>query len=226
MSARTFSRRLFASLRTPASARAAARPAGRRFASTSVEHGAKQSSDLPWMIGSALVFGPAAVYLLTSSGKEKGKHNADAHHDKAAKAHAPSEELVKKEEAPAPAEDTEASKDEQPAEQSEAAPADDGAVTDDEGTTVSAKDVDASVKQASDSDSPADAQRAEEHDAKFSQGAPGQTAEAETEHEQKEKPGSSHSGTVQSEGDSGPTDLGDAREKSKSKQAPKEAAQD
>ncbi len=45
-----------------------------------------------------------AVYLLTSSGKEKGKHNADAHHDKAAKAHAPSEELVKKEEAPAPAE--------------------------------------------------------------------------------------------------------------------------
>ncbi len=116
----------------------------------------------------------------------------------------------------------------------EAAPADDGAVTDDEGTTVSAKDVDASVKQASvrtlilnsysarsdhtpeqDSDSPADAQRAEEHDAKFSQGAPGQTAEAETEHEQKEKPGSSHSGTVQSEGDSGPTDLGDAREKSK-----------
>ncbi|EIW59406.1 uncharacterized protein TRAVEDRAFT_28588 [Trametes versicolor FP-101664 SS1] len=216
MSARTFSRRLFASLRTPASARAAARPAGRRFASTSVEHGAKQSSDLPWM----------AAYLLTSSGKEKGKHNADAHHDKAAKAHAPSEELIKKEEAPAPAEDADASKDDEPAEKSDSAPADDGAVTDDEGTTASAKDVDASVKQASDSDSPADAQRAEEHDAKFSQGAPGQTADAETEHEQKEKPGSSKSGTVQGEGDKGPTDLGDAREKSKSNQAPKEAAQD
>ena len=51
---------------------------------------------------------PQAAYLLTSQGKDKGKHAADAHHGKAAKAHAPSEELVKepapKEEEPTPAE--------------------------------------------------------------------------------------------------------------------------
>ncbi|KAI0629741.1 hypothetical protein C8Q77DRAFT_1138165 [Trametes polyzona] len=232
MASRAFSRRVLAqSLRAPAAARAAARPAGRRFASSSVEHGAKQSSDTPWIIGSALVFGPAAVYILTSSGKEKGKHSADAHHAKAAKAHAPSEESLKKdeapqEEAPAPAQD-ESAKDEQPVEQ-----ADDGklhgssGLTDSEGTTISAEEANASMKQAFKSNIPEDAQRAEEKDDQFADGAPGQTSEAETKPDQKEKPGRSHTGTLQSEDDSGPTDLGDAREKATSKEAPKEASQD
>ncbi|KAI0662171.1 hypothetical protein C8Q70DRAFT_963368 [Cubamyces menziesii] len=232
MASRAFSRRLLSS-----ALRAPARPAGRRFASTSSGHGAKQSSDTPWMIGSALVFGPIAAYLLTSQGKDKGKHAADAHHAKAAKTHAPSEELVKepapKEEEPAPAE--EPAKDEQPAEQSEQEPASESsdgklhgapAMTDSEGTTASAEEINASMKQAFKANIPEDAQRAEEQDDKFSQGAPGQTEEAETKPDQKEKPGKSHTGTLQSDEDSGPTNLGDAREQAKSEKAPKEAAQD
>ena len=47
-------------------------------------------------------------------------------------------------------------------------------------------------------------------------GAPGQTSDAESEWEQVDKPERGvKTGTVQSEGASGPTDLGDAREKSK-----------
>ncbi|KAI0330463.1 hypothetical protein GY45DRAFT_1323594 [Cubamyces sp. BRFM 1775] len=230
MASRAFSRRLLSS-----ALRAPARPAARRFASSNASHGAKQGSDTPWMIGSALVFGPIAAYLLTSQGKDKGKHSAEAHHAKAAKAHAPSEELIKdpapKEEEPAPAE--EPAKDEQPAEQSEpASESADGklhgapAMTDSEGTTASAEEINASMKQAFKANIPEDAQRAEEHDDKFSQGAPGQTEEAETKPDQKEKPGKPHTGTLQSDEDSGPTDLGDAREKAKSKEAPKQAAQD
>ncbi|KAI0647817.1 hypothetical protein C8Q79DRAFT_1008220 [Trametes meyenii] len=217
MASRVFSRRVVAqALRAP---RAAVRPAGRRFASTSVEHGAKQSSDLPWIIGSALVFVPLGGYLLTSGGKDKGKHSADAHHAKAAAAHAPSEEqLPKSESAPAPVEEPKP-EDDKPAED---APADgklhgETALTDSEGTTVPAEEVDASVKQASNADVPEDAQRAEEQDAKFAEGAPGQTSEAETDHEQKEKPSART--------DTAPTDLGEAREQATSKEAPKEASE-
>ncbi len=57
-------------------------------------------------------------------------------------------------------------------------------------------------------DSPADAQREEAHEDKYASGAPGQTEESETDHEQKEKPTThSNPGTSQS----GPTDQGDAR---------------
>ncbi|KAI8994231.1 hypothetical protein BD414DRAFT_481827 [Trametes punicea] len=241
MASRAFSRRLLAhAFPVPAPARAAARPAARRLASTSVEHGAKQSSDMPWMIGSALVFGPIAVYLLSTQGKEKGKHLADKHHAAAAAAHAPSEELLKdsapkeedKEEQPpaeaAPPAEEEAPK-EEPAEQSDSS---DGklhgapAMTDSEGNTASAEEIDASMKQAFKANIPEDAQRAEEQDAKFASGAPGQTAEAETKPDQKEKPGRPHTGTLQSDEDSGPTNMGDAREKATSKEAPKQAAQD
>ena len=62
---------------------------------------------------------------------------------------------------------------------------------------------------------PVDAQQAEQNEDKYASGAPGQTEEAETDHEQKEKSGSAHTGTIQNEDDkSGPTDLGDAREAS------------
>ncbi|KAI0667761.1 hypothetical protein C8Q78DRAFT_1082050 [Trametes maxima] len=216
MASRLFSRRVVAhALRAP---RAAVRPAGRRFASTRVEHAAKQSSDLPWIIGSALIFVPLGGYLLTAGGKDKGKHSADTHHAKAAAAHAPSEEqLPKAESAPAPAEEPKS--EDKPAEE---APADgklhsETALTDSEGTTVPAEEVDASVKQASNADVPEDAQRAEEHDAKFAEGAPGQTSEAETDHEQKEKPSART--------DTAPTDIGEAREQATSKEAPKEASQ-
>ena len=112
-------------------------------------------------------------------------------------------------------------------------------MTDSEGTTASAEEVNASMKQAfvrtfarsisvganidfghfsvcgQESNIPVDAQQAEQNEDKYASGAPGHTEEAETDHEQKEKPGSAHTGTIQNEDDkSGPTDLGDAREAS------------
>ncbi|KAI0357502.1 hypothetical protein OH77DRAFT_1450959 [Trametes cingulata] len=215
MASRAFSRRLFAqSLRARA---AAPRPAaaGRRFASSEVAHEAKQSSDLPWM----------AVYLLTSSGKQKGHHAADVHHAKAGKAHSPSEQLINEGTLTASGEKSSAES------ESESAP-DDGkvhgapAMTDSEGNTASAEEIDASMKQAFKANMPEDAQRAEEKDSQFAEGAPGQTAEAETKPDQKEHPGSSHTGTLQSDDDSGPTNMGDARAKATSKEAPKQASQD
>ncbi|KAI0763579.1 hypothetical protein BD413DRAFT_665554 [Trametes elegans] len=220
MASRAFSRRFLAqSLRAPAAARAAARPAGRRLASTSVEHAAKTNSDTPWI----------ALYLLVSPGKDKGKHAADAHHAKAAKANAPSEQLLQdpapKEEEAAPAPEGGESSTEVENSTAQAvgssASSSDGklhgtpAMTDADGNTASAEEIDASLKLAFKANLPEDAQRAEAQDAKYSEGAPGQTSEAETDHEQKEKPGRPHTGTFQGDEDGGPTDLGDARESAK-----------
>ena len=63
-----------------------------------------------------------------------------------------------------------------------------------------------------------DAQASEEKQAKddkWAEGAPGQTSEAETKPDQKEKPGRSHTGTFQDSSDDGPTNLGDARKSAK-----------
>lgn len=60
-------------------------------------------------------------------------------------------------------------------------------------------------------DSPVDAQASEEkqaQDDKWAEGAPGQTSEAETKPDQKEKPS-------QKQGDESPSDLGEARQTSK-----------
>ncbi|KAI0373681.1 hypothetical protein BV20DRAFT_1118832 [Pilatotrama ljubarskyi] len=242
MASRAFSRRILAqSLRARAAAPRPAPAAGRRFASSDVAHGAKQSSDMPWIIGSALVFGPLGVYLLTSSGKQKGHHAADVHHAKAGKAHSPSEPLIQEGtlstsgETSAPAE--ESPKDEfvqeGPESQSQSASeSDDGkvhgapAMTDSEGNTASAEEIDASMKQAFKANMPEDAMRAEAEDSKYAEGAPGQTAEAEGKPDQEEHPGRPHTGTLQSDDDSGPTNMGDARAKATSKEAPKQASQD
>ena len=62
---------------------------------------------------------------------------------------------------------------------------------------------------------PEDAQREEARDATYGSGAPGQTEEAENKPDQKEKPGHSPQGTFKDEGESGPTDIGEAREGAK-----------
>ena len=72
-------------------------------------------------------------------------------------------------------------------------------------------------------DSPKEAIQAEatgsvpaESSTPYDNGAPGQTSDTESEWEQVDKPErGAKTGTVQGEGASGPTDLGDAREKSK-----------
>ncbi|KAI0754698.1 hypothetical protein C8Q80DRAFT_1266287 [Daedaleopsis nitida] len=234
-------------------ARFAARPvarastsSGRRFASTGAGHATKQSSDMPWMIGSAVVFGPMIAYLLSSPAKGKA-HAAEHHHAKPGISTIPgdssdSESAPKEEESVPSSSEVENSvaqavasdspKDSQDAEEAGSSPAsDDGkvhgapALTDSEGTTASAEEVNASMKQAFKSNLPEDAQRSEDHDTTYASGAPGQTEEAESKPDQKEKPGRSHQGTFQNEGDNGPTDLGDARQGAKSQQAPKQASE-
>ncbi|KAI0712481.1 hypothetical protein C8Q76DRAFT_694045 [Earliella scabrosa] len=219
----------------------AAAPTARssRFASTGAGHATKQASDMPWIIGSALVFGPLMAYLLTSGSKGKAKHAAEHHHAKPgissipAPSSAPKEEEsseVEKSVAQAVASDS--PKDAQAAEAADSSPAsEDGkvhgapAMTDSEGTTASAEEIDASMKQAfKKANLPEDAQREEARDATYSSGAPGQTEEAEKKPDQKEKPGHSPQGTFKDEGESGPTDIGEAREGAKSHQAPKQAS--
>ncbi|CAL1712435.1 unnamed protein product [Somion occarium] len=129
----------------------AGRNVGRRMMSSSAEHSYKSKSDLPWQIGSALIFGPALVYLLSPTGKEKAAH-ASADHKRAAHEHKP--EPVK-----VPAAENVSTTEEKTS-------GDSGSITDSEGTTVSASEVDASIVQAFTEDSPADAQKAEEDQAK------------------------------------------------------------
>jgi len=57
--------------------RVATRLASRRTMSSS--HGAKQSSDLPWIIGSIVVFGGSTGYLLTPTAKHEAKHVVHEH---------------------------------------------------------------------------------------------------------------------------------------------------
>lgn len=106
-------------------------------------------------------------------------------------------------------------------------------MTDADGETVSGEEVKESIQQAAVSfpfllpakahyvpltcpqsnDLPPDAQAQEEQDAKFSSGSPGMTSEAESKPDQKEEPQTqSHTGTLQSDEDSGPTNIGDARQ--------------
>ncbi|KAF9805165.1 hypothetical protein IEO21_09184 [Rhodonia placenta] len=183
---------------------------GRRCMSTA-EHGAHPTgSDTPWMIGSALVFGPALIYLLYPSSK-KSSHTAahthgahDEHHEKQ-EPEAPAEQEETQEEAPASEEKQDS-------------------VTDADGETVSGEEVKESIQQAASNDLPPDAQAQEEQDAKFSSGSPGMTSEAESKPDQKEEPQTqSHTGTLQSDEDSGPTNIGDARQAAASGEAPKEA---
>jgi len=193
-----------------------------------------QGDDKPWMIGSLVVFGSLAAYLVTGSSKEAAHHKA-AEHDHPAKATSTKSPGKEEVDEPSPEEHAEAeanldkaAKEGSPDshELSDDKGADGDAVTDDEGNTASGEEIKSSMQQAFNEDSPKDAQDHEEagsKDAKFEDGAPSQTSEAETKPDQKEKPGESHTGTLQSEDDTGPSKVGDARAHAKSGKAPKQA---
>ncbi|KAA1469940.1 hypothetical protein DENSPDRAFT_835634 [Dentipellis sp. KUC8613] len=169
--------------------------------------GGSSANDRLWQIGSAALFLPTLAYLL-SPGSRAPAH--DAHH---APAHsAPATPAKAEEPAPAAAEVTET--------KAEA----EVVTTDDEGTKVPAEEIKESNARAFATGAPQDASAAEVADAKFDDGKPGQTSESESDHEQSEKPSSEpKTGTVQSSGETGPTDLADAREESTSGKQPKEA---
>jgi len=136
----------------------------KRSMSSSGGHGLKSSSDMPWMVGSAVVFVPLAFYLVRSADEPAHGHgHSDTHHGK--EEHEP--------------------------------PSDGEGMTDDEGTEASSKDVNASMQEGFNADSPKDAQSAEA---------------SEGDGDQKEKP-KGQKGTFQNEGEPPqPTNIGDARD--------------
>ncbi|PCH39910.1 hypothetical protein WOLCODRAFT_136555 [Wolfiporia cocos MD-104 SS10] len=225
--------RLFA--QAARSSRVGGRVASRRSMASTAEHASASGSnpypigsDRPWLVGSLLVFAPAAFYLLSPSAKSSHGASHGASHD----AHAKHDDKLPTEDdegTEAPAEEVDASakkafdadapKDAQAAEEG----SEQQSMTDSEGETVSGEEIKESIQQAANEDLPPDAQAHEEQDAKYSSGAPGVSAAAESQPDQKEKPGKAHPGTLQSNEDSGPTNINDARKVAKSGQAPKEA---
>ncbi|KAI9465534.1 hypothetical protein BJY52DRAFT_1183625 [Lactarius psammicola] len=168
-------------------------------------HGASNSGDTPWIIGSALVFVPTIVYLLSPSAQSNSHktHSATGHDEP--HAHAKSTP-----EMPPPPEPTESK----------------ATIADAEGTEVSVEEVKASLTQAITQDAPKEAAQAEADAAespKSDDGALGQTSKAEADHEQIEKP---HAGTLQGDEDvkPPPPDLSEAPEPSPQASTPKEVA--
>ncbi|KAK0464347.1 uncharacterized protein EV420DRAFT_1037681 [Desarmillaria tabescens] len=157
MASRAFTSSLRATLRRTALNRVAA-PSCKRFNSTHASSG--RSSDTPWIIGSAVVFGPLFLYLLAPDGKKKDHHHAKSEHkpepvveEKEAETQA---EPEPEPEAPAPAaeESTPEPAEAEPAAETTSEPA---TITDDEGTPVSAEEVKESIQQAEASDAPKEA---------------------------------------------------------------------
>jgi len=128
---------------------------------------AKQSSDIPWMIGSALIFGPALAWCLSQSGNSNHAHH-DAHSESKEQlsvkdsegTETPVAEVIESVDTAVAADSLkgpEAS--EEQLKKSEPEP--NLPVTDADGETVS-EEVKESVEQAVESDSPKDAQQAEQ----------------------------------------------------------------
>ncbi|KAI0044420.1 hypothetical protein FA95DRAFT_1574490 [Auriscalpium vulgare] len=192
-----------------AAIRAQPRLVPRRLMSASA-HAPKASTDTPWLIGSALVFIPTIGYLLSPAARDTPQ-----------KAHAAGGHGSPK----VPAETVPHSSE--------------PVTTDDEGTAVSASDVKSSISKAVNEDSPKEAASTEaaglpeaadtsSSSEKYHDGAPGQTADSEGAHEQKEKPHEEPKlGTVQNEDDTSakPVSQGAPRELSKKGSSPKEAAE-
>jgi len=146
--------------------------------SSSGGHGPKSSSDMPWIVGSAVVFVPLAFYLVRSADKPAHGHgHGDTHHGK----------------------------------EEHESPSDGEGTTDGEGTEASSKDVNASMQEGFNADSPKDTQSAEE--------------ESEGDDDQKEEP-KGQKGTFQNKDEPPqPTNMGDARDVARDprKEAPKQA---
>ncbi|OJA09996.1 hypothetical protein AZE42_03819 [Rhizopogon vesiculosus] len=131
----------------------------RRTMASSAPHAShgSQGSDTVWMIGSALVFGPAFLYLLSPSARKTGDSHASEHshgaHRSDASHHAEPQPAVK----------------------------------DDEGAEVSGDEIKDSMDKAFDADSPKDAQeheevvaKGEETSAESSEAVPQESADSAT----------------------------------------------
>ncbi|KAJ2920523.1 hypothetical protein H1R20_g16573, partial [Candolleomyces eurysporus] len=190
-----------ATRRATSSAPNAARAMGRRTMASSAEGAASKKSDTPWIVGSALVFGPAFLYLVSPSARK----SAPAHHDKHdSKAHEHSPEPAKKEEAAAPAEKV--------------------TLKDDEGKEA---DVTASLALAEQSNVPkADVspEQFEETKAKAEEGSAAPPAESSSS-EASSEGRTDKSGTFQKPGSEGPTDQKVAEEAAQKGQPPKKQAE-
>lgn len=132
------SQRLFPVLRSGSRANLVARsvprsPVGRRMASSHAGH-SSGGNEKYWRIGSALIFGPALLYLLSPAGRKTAHEHTDEH-------------MHEHEVEPVSA---------------AAAHADEPPMTDDEGTAVSGEEIKESIAQAITEDSPKDAQAHEE----------------------------------------------------------------
>jgi len=227
------SRAAFARLARPA-ARVGGRTVTRRGMSSS---SGSQGSDMLWMIGSALVFGPAALYLLSPSAQHKA-HEAQQHALPKTKESKP--ENVPVPDGPAP---QESAPEEPKTDES-------SATTDDEGTSASSEEVTDSINKAVDEDAPKNAHAAEEGQKQESEETPApepmeEPKKVEPKQEtdagdinnkpevpgpgekKAEKPGDEEakqrSGTLQGKEDAGPSNVGDARAQSKSGNDPKDA---
>ncbi|PBK75012.1 hypothetical protein ARMSODRAFT_951078 [Armillaria solidipes] len=164
MASRAFTSSLRATLRRTALNRVAA-PSCKRFNSTHAP--STRSSDTPWIIGSAVVFGPLFLYLLKPDGKKEDHHHAKSEHKPEPVVEEKEAESEPEPEAPAPA--AEESTPEPPA-AAEAEPAaettsEPATITDDEGTPVSAEEVKESIQQAEASDAPKEAAAEEKKEA-------------------------------------------------------------
>ncbi|KAG7445813.1 uncharacterized protein BT62DRAFT_994735 [Guyanagaster necrorhizus] len=160
MASRAFTSSLRATLRRTALNRVAA-PSCKRFNSTHAPSG--RSSDTPWIIGSAVVFGPLFLYLLAPDGKK------DHHHDKSEHKSEPAVEEKEVETEPEP-EAPAAAEESSPEPPAEAAPvaettSESATVTDDEGTPISAEEVKESIQRAEVSDAPKEAAAEEKKEA-------------------------------------------------------------
>ncbi|KLO16002.1 hypothetical protein SCHPADRAFT_995493 [Schizopora paradoxa] len=186
-------------------------------------HGAKSSSDMPWILGSGLVTAAGAAYLLTPPSKSAAHKVAAAGHPLENKHQPASSEggALRGERFTG-----ETKKALGGGEEKEAEP-----MKDDEGEEASGKDVAASVQKAEDADSPKDAKAAEEDAASESpkedqsDEKPSESEDTPSEEEPKEKAAPSKekkTGTVTDK--EGPTPLGEARKAAKGDNAPKEAA--
>ncbi|KAG2154483.1 uncharacterized protein EDB93DRAFT_1132660 [Suillus bovinus] len=126
-------------MRANHSVRSSFTTSSRRTMASAVPHAShgNYGSDTPWMIGSALIFGPVVLYLLSPSARKtshahESEHGHNAHRSDASHHVEPQSP----------------------------------AMTDDEGTEVSGEEIKQSMEQAFDTDSPKDAQEHEEAVAK------------------------------------------------------------
>jgi len=132
----------------------------------------KQSSDMPWIIGSALVFLPTIAWILSSGkGGDHAHHPAPNEHIKVAEAikeaskeHAP--EPVVPEPTPEPVAE------EKPDESTPETRTPESVVSDDEGVVISKEEVEESINKAVDADVPKEAKVVEVTEATPSEPSP------------------------------------------------------